>query len=145
MIKAIIGRTNLPRLPELAVNRLIELKSDQSFAENRRWFSSIDMDLIVWTDDTQSIAAFEFYYDKNFNEHVLIWRKASGFSHLSVDDGEQKPVLNYKEAPVLVPDGIFDPDRIERLFEQFQYSLPAAIARVVRQKLGKLNAAAQGS
>lgn len=137
MIEAIIEQKNLPWLPWLVVNRLIELKRDQSLDENQRWFSSSDMDLIVWTDDTHSIAAFELYYDKNLNEHVLIWRKASGFSHLAVDDGEQKPVLNYKEAPMLIPDGTFDPDRIRRLFEQFQYSLPAAIAIFVRQKLGK--------
>ena len=135
----------LPQLPGLVVNRLIELKSEQSIVENRIWFSSSDMDLIVWTDDTQSIAAFELYYDKNVNEHVLIWRKASGFSHLAVDDGEQKPVLNYKEAPMLVPDGIFDPDRIRRLFERLQDGLPTPIARAIRQKLGKLNAAEQES
>jgi len=127
------------------VNRLIELQSDQSSVENRRWFSSSDIDLIVWSDKTRAITAFELYYDKSINEHVLIWRKESGFSHLAVDDGEQKPVLNYKEAPLLIPDGIFDPDRIKRLFERLQEGLPAVVAKVVRQELDRLTADIQES
>jgi len=127
------------------VNRLIELQSNQSSVENRRWFSSSDVDLIVWSDETRAISAFELYYDKSVNEHVLIWRKESGFSHLAVDDGEQKPVLNYKEAPLLIPDGIFDPDRIKRLFERLQDGLPAVVAKVVRQELDRLTADIQES
>jgi len=98
------------------------------------------MDLIVWTNEFRSITAFELYYDKNINEHVLIWRKESGFSHLAVDDGEQMPALSYKETPMLIPDGIFDPDRIRRLFERSQGGLPAVVAKVVRQKLDRLTA-----
>ena len=120
------------------MNRLIELNSSQGSAEKRRWFSSNDMDLIVWADENQSITAFELYYDKNINEHVLVWRRESGFSHLAVDDGEQKPVLNYKETPILVADGKFDPGRISHSFEQMQNELPGPIARVVRRELGRL-------
>ena len=76
-----------------------------------------DMDLIVWYDDGGSIAGFELYYDKNIREHVFIWSADRGFTHLAVDDGEQKPVLNYKEAPILIPDGHIDPNRIRTLFE----------------------------
>lgn len=119
--------------------RLVELKGEQSIAENRRWFSSSDMDVIIWTDEDRSITAFELYYDKNVNEHVLVWRKGIGFSHLAVDDGEQKPVLNYKETPILVPDGRFDPDRIKRLFERVFGQLPAELSKFVRHELGKLN------
>lgn len=98
------------------------------------------MDLIVWTNETQSITAFELYYDKNLDEHVLTWNEESGFGHLAVDDGEQRPVLKHKEAPVLIADGIIDPDRIKRLFERSQDGLPASIAEAVCQKLGKLTA-----
>lgn len=126
------------RLPGFVVDKLIELKSDQGFVENRRWFSSSEMDLIVWSDETRSIRAFELYYDKNVNEHVLIWRQESGYSHLAVDDGEQKPVLNYKEAPILIPDGVIDPDRIVRLFERQQDGLPVAIAKDIGEKLSGL-------
>jgi len=127
------------------VNKLIELKSDQCSVENRRWFSSSDLDLIVWFSESQSVKAFELYYDKNINEHVLIWRKEKGFSHQAVDDGEQKPALNYKEAPILIPDGIFDPDRIRQLFERFQEELPATVAKMVGQELSRLTSDIQQS
>jgi len=127
------------------VNKLIELQSDQCSVENRRWFSSSDLDLIVWFSESQSVKAFELYYDKNINEHVLIWRKEKGFSHQAVDDGEQKPALNYKEAPILIPDGIFDPDRIRQLFERFQEELPATVAKTVGQELSRLTSDIQQS
>jgi hypothetical protein len=96
------------------------------------------MDLIVWADETLSIAAFEFYYDKNVDEHVLIWREGSGFTHLAVDDGEQKPALEYKQSPILVSDGSFDPDRIRSLFEGSCQELPTDVADAVRLKLEQL-------
>jgi hypothetical protein len=122
------------------VTRLVELSRDQTIAENRRWFSSNDMDLIIWIDENRSIRAFELYYDKNVNEHVLVWRDRSGFSHLAVDDGEQKPVFNYKETPILIPDGVFEADRIMRLFETTREDLPAELFKFVHHELGKLTA-----
>jgi hypothetical protein len=122
------------------VTRLVELNRDQTIAENRRWFSSNDMDVIIWIDENRSIKAFELYYDKNVNEHVLVWRDGSGFSHLAVDDGEQKPALDYKETPILIPDGVFEADRIMRLFERTREDLPAELFKVVHHELGKLTA-----
>ena len=122
------------------MTRLVELNRDQTIAENRRWFSSNDMDVIIWIDENRSIKAFELYYDKNVNEHVLVWRDGSGFSHLAVDDGEQKPVLNHKETPILIPDGVFEADRIMRLFETTREDLPAELFKFVHHELGKLTA-----
>jgi len=93
------------------------------------------MDLIVWYDEGDSIAGFEFYYDKNIQEHVFIWQADSGFTHLAVDDGEQKPVLNFKETPILIPDGHIDPNRIRSLFEESCKLLPTEVVALVRQKL----------
>jgi hypothetical protein len=120
------------------VSKFIELKSEQSPGGNRRWFSSREIDLIVWTHKTGSMAAIEFYYDKIVDEHVLIWRERSGFTHLAVDDGEQKPALEYKRSPILIPDGSFDPDRIRTLFEGSCQYLPADVANAVRLKLEEL-------
>jgi len=119
------------------LNALIEFKGTQQIAgeRRRRWFSSTDMDLIVWYDEGDSIAGFELYYDKNIREHVFIWRAGSGFAHLAVDDGEQKPVLDYKEAPILIPDGQIDPNRIRSLFEVSCENLPAEVVALVRRKL----------
>jgi hypothetical protein len=120
------------------VSNLIELNRDHSEFGNRRWFSSQEIDLVVWTDNINSIVAFEFYYDKNVDEHVLIWRERSGFTHLAVDDGEHKPALEYKETPILVPDGDFDPERIRNLFEALCRNLPADVAQAVGPQLAGL-------
>ena len=119
------------------LNALIEFKGTQQIAgeRRRRWFSSTDMDLIVWYGEDDSIAGFELYYDKNIREHVFIWGADSGFVHLAVDDGEQKPVLDYKEAPILIPDGHVDPNRIRYLFEGSREHLPAEVATLVLSKL----------
>jgi len=120
-----------------AMNALIELKGVQQIVDERRrrWFSSSDMDLIVWYDEDDSIARFELYYDKNIREHVFIWGADNGFAHLAVDDGEQKPVLEYKEAPILIPDGHVDPNHIRYLFEGSRENLPAEVATLVLSKL----------
>jgi hypothetical protein len=119
------------------LNPLIEFKGTQQIAgeRRRRWFSSTVMDLIVWYDAGDSIAGFELYYDKNIREHAFIWRAGGGFAHLAVDDGEQKPVLDYKEAPILIPDGQIDPNRIRALFERSCENLPAEVVALVRRKL----------
>ena len=116
---------------------LTEIKNVQQIAgeSRRRWFSSTDMDLIVWYDEGDSLAGFELYYNKNIQEHVFIWRAGGGFAHLAVDDGEQKPVLDYKEAPILIPDGQIDPNRIRNLFEGSCENLPAEVVALVRRKL----------
>ncbi len=121
------------------VHALVELKDSQRITDDRRrrWFSSTDVDLIVWYDEGESLVGFELYYDKNVREHVFIWRADSGFAHLAVDDGEQKPVLEYKEAPLLIPDGHVDPNRIRKLFEGSCGNLPVELVTLVRRKLAQ--------
>jgi hypothetical protein len=95
------------------------------------------MDLIVWYGARGFPVAFELYYDKKAGEHVLIWRSGKGFCHMAVDDGENKPVLNYKEAPILIPDGEVDALRIKRLFERSCAGLPAELVELVVSRLGQ--------
>ena len=66
---------------------------------------------------------------------VQISVQMHSFAHLAVDDGEQKPVLEYKEAPILIPDGHVDPNRIRHLFEGSCENLPAEVATLVLRKL----------
>jgi len=119
------------------MNQLTELKTAQQHdGEHRRsWFGSSEMDLIVWYDKDGSPVRFELYYDKTLSEHVFIWRKDSGYGHMAVDDGEQKPAPHHKETPILVPDGHFDTNRIKALFEQSSEQLPATLAEFVKLKL----------
>ena len=117
------------------MSKCIELKRDQGDLGSRRWFYSQQVDLIVWTDENKSVKAWEFYYDKVVNEHVLIWHRDSGFTHLAVDDGEQKPMLRYKQSPILISDGKFDLDRIKGLFKDLSEDLPPDVADFIRQAL----------
>ena len=111
-----------------ALTRVMELKKDRRppGADRRRWFSSPEMDLIVWFGEGGALDGFEFYYDKNRSEHVLIWQEGLGFRHLAVDDGETKPALDYKQSPILIPDGEFQSGRIRRLFSAVRDELPSA-------------------
>ena len=121
------------------MNTLLELKSSQQPIDGRRrrWFYSPDMDLVLWYEADDSISGFELYYDKNVSEHVFIWQAEGGFTHLAVDDGEQKPVIEYKEAPILIPDGHVDADRIKVLFEASCDGLPDELVTLVRRKLDR--------
>ena len=62
------------------MNMLVEWQSSRQLVDGhrRRWFSSSEMDLIVWYGEGGSVAAFELYYDKNRAEHVLLWRADHG-------------------------------------------------------------------
>jgi hypothetical protein len=101
----------------------------------RRWFSSDTMDLIVWYGDASQPTAFQFCYDKGGAEKALTWRRESGFSHTGVDDGEGKSRLSYKETPILVANGKFDGERVERLFLDHGQLVPAEVRQFVTARL----------
>lgn len=102
----------------------------------RRWFSSPDMDLFVWTDDAGNYSGFELCYDKSDREHAISWRANTGFSHAAVDDGENRPG-RYKSTPIHVADGYFDAKRIHSSFKASSASLPQDIVLFVLSVLEK--------
>ena len=116
---------------------LTEIKNVQQIAgeSRRRWFSSADIDLIVWYEDGGSLIGFQLCYDKNTVEHAFYWRPDSGYGHMAVDDGEQNSVLNYKETPILVADGQIDANRIHNLFAGSCENLPTAVIDFVERKI----------
>src|SRR3954469_10687202 len=83
----------------------------------RRWFSSPDLDLIVWLDDDESLVGFQLCYDKTRRERALTWRDGRGYEHNAVDDGEQSPG-QHKSTPILVANGYYDSERVEALFRE---------------------------
>ena len=102
----------------------------------RRWFSSEDFDLIVWLADEQCCTGFELCYDKRGRERSISWRNPGGFVHMAVDDGEHRPG-KHKSSPVLVPDGVFDANRVHSAFREASHSLPADIAAFVLSVLAQ--------
>jgi hypothetical protein len=98
----------------------------------RRWFEDDQLDLVLWFSPEGTIVGMQLAYETGTNrERALTWFKDRGFSHLRVDNGEDRPA-KYKMAPILVPDGAFDPDALLRIFEPSSLSLEPAISRAVR-------------
>ena len=97
----------------------------------RRWFTSANLDLIVWLDEAGSPKAFQLCYDKTRSEHALTWTRERGFSHLAIDDGEQGGGLDHKGTPILVPDGHYDIQQLLALFETASEGVPAEIVEFV--------------
>ena len=102
----------------------------------RRWFFSDDFDLIVWFNEDGTLAGFELCYDKRQIQRSLVWRLTAGFTHMAVDDGENRPG-KYKSTPILVPDGYFDAKRIHSAFAKESISLPKEVADYVMQIIAK--------
>lgn len=98
----------------------------------RRWFSSPDLDLIVWVDDSAAIIGFQLCYDKMRGERALTWRLGRGYDHMGVDDGEQSPA-QHKSTPILVADGFFDRERVTGLFLESSASVPERIRTTVAE------------
>jgi hypothetical protein len=102
---------------------------------HRRWFSSAELDLIVWCDAAGAPVAFQLCYDKGRNERALTWEPAIGLSHSAVDDGESELGLRYKATPVLAPDGPLEVQRVAARFEAASADVPGEIADFVRKRL----------
>lgn len=91
------------------------------------------MDLVVWLDDGE-IVAFQLSYDKPNSEHALSWKAGGGFHHNRVDDGEDRP-FRYKGAPIPVPDGELDFQKIADKFRQNAVLVDKHINEFVYQRL----------
>ena len=102
---------------------------------HRRWFSSADLDLIVWCDAGGAPVAFQLCYDKGRNERALTWEPSTGLSQSTVDDGESEPGLRYKATPVLAPDGALEVRRVAAHFDAASAGVPGEISDFVRKRL----------
>ena len=102
---------------------------------HRRWFSSGDLDLIVWCDHHGAPVAFQLCYDKGRSERALTWEPTTGLVHSAVDDGEFEIGMRYKATPVLAPDGPLDVPRVAARFAAASTDLPTDIAAFVRDRL----------
>ncbi len=43
----------------------------------RQWFMADDLDLVVWYTPEETVCAFQLTYDRNADEHSLLWRAES--------------------------------------------------------------------
>ncbi len=106
--------------------------------KNHRWFINDYFDLTLWEDETGEISGFQLSYDKINNEHVLTWKKQTGYFHDKVDDGELFPD-KYKASPILISDGIFKSEKIARKFKEISNEIDKDVSSFVYEKLINYN------
>ena len=118
------------------MNPLREIAHTRQIAgePRRRWFTSNELDLIVWLNDDEQPVGFQLCYDKLTGERALTWREGRGFDHSAVDDGEGSPT-RHKATPILVADGVFQRSRVSAQFERSSEDVPNGIRRYVIERL----------
>jgi hypothetical protein len=99
----------------------------------RRIFIDQEFDLYVWLKPDGSIHGFQLCYDTQEESRALTWIEQRGFSHNSVDSGEDDPLAN--RTPILRPCGSFDAEQVLPLYLAVDLHLPADIRDYIRQKL----------
>lgn len=101
----------------------------------RRWFTDVEMDLIVWYDgeDLEQIEGFQLCYDKEVLERALTWRPGAGFSHHKVDGGESPYAA--KMSPVLAADGSVDFKKIGAAFLRHAKEIDPGLVAFVSDRL----------
>jgi hypothetical protein len=109
---------------------------------SRRWFWDDFFDLIVWLSASQVIIGFQLVYDKRRAPRALTWCQDVGYGHHKVDDGENRPGMP-KAAPILLPDGPFDPQGIGKAFAHASAHMDTAIRQFVQQKIVAYSGPAQ--
>ena len=105
----------------------------------RRWFTDSQFDLIVWYEGDE-VSGFQLCYGKPRNEHAFTWHRPAEYSHTRVDDGEGP--WGAKMTPVLVQDGAFQRDTIERQFRAASSGIDQEISGLVCSRLAEYPLAA---
>ena len=102
----------------------------------RRWFTSVDMDLITW-HEAHEVTGFQLCYDKGRNEHALTWKRGEGWTHRKIEDGEQNGA-HHKMTPILVPDGILDLNKIRDKFAMASEGIDAELRAFVLRAIDSM-------
>ncbi len=105
----------------------------ESGAPFRRWFHADDMDLSIWLEGSDPVR-FQLSYNRHLGEKSILWNRDSGFSHFSIDDGEQQPG-HYKASPIVT--GYLPMDFLQAItaFKQHAEPMSEDIFDFVLQKL----------
>jgi len=101
----------------------------------RRWFSDKDLELIVWLGEKDRILGFQLCYEVETEPKALTWYEDKGFLHSGIHDGEGSGWG--KMTPILIRDGIFDKETIQKRFALSSPGLPKEIADFVAGKLAE--------
>ena len=100
---------------------------------DRRWFSSHDLELTLWFDQTNALSGFQLCYHRDGEQRALTWKKPGGFDHSLVDEGDDSPLSN--QTPILEPDGAIPWGEIATRFEAQDSRLDPPLRKFVRDRL----------
>ena len=114
---------------------LMEIPRTRQYPDElrRRWFTDEMMDLVVWFDEDDDIAAFQLCYDKLNTEKCITWKVEGGYLHTAVDDGEESG--RYKRSPILISDGEMNAWSVCGEFRRRGDALEDSIRNLVSEKL----------
>lgn len=101
----------------------------------RRYFTDTALGLVVWYESDGSIHGFQLSYDLENEPRALTWTPGKGFSHSSIDDGEESVLSN--RAPLLRPASGYDPIKLRADFIASADSLPLVERSFVEAKLAE--------
>ena len=102
---------------------------------HRRWFTSNDLDLILWLGPRGQPHGFQLCYGKvERKERALTWWPERGLTHSSVDDSRSSP-LGMKGTPVLSTSQQFDRAEVLQRFLSNKGELANDIVDFVTERL----------
>ena len=114
---------------------LKEIRNPKSTGEGkRRWFTESEFDLFVWESNDGALTGFQLCYQVGTDEHAFTWRDSGSYTHHKVDDGEDSGV-DYKESPILVPDGEFDPVALASQFQSKSTNIDPQLSKLIFHKI----------
>ncbi len=83
---------------------------------HRRYFYDDFFDLFIWYNEkSQNPIGFQLCYNKNVDEHSIIWDVDNNYLHSAIDTGENNPGCA-KQSPISISDGYFDKNDIGNKF-----------------------------
>lgn len=101
----------------------------------RRWFTSSDLDLILWLGPQGKPHGFQLCYGKRErDEQALTWWPERGLTHARVDEGRADPLI-VKGAPTLQDGGSFDAKAVLARFLGSKGELQPELVDFVAQRL----------
>lgn len=113
---------------------LYQIKVTQAEKNQQQlWFTDESQDLFIWiTPDNQPVA-FQLCYNKQHDEHAVLWHQYHGYSHQQIDSA--KPGNGkYKMSPILLANGDLEPLRIAADFKFVSRNMDPELAAFVYQK-----------
>ncbi len=101
----------------------------------RRWFADENLEAVIWYDPAGAIAGFQLCYDLRSEPRALTWTLKRGFSHASLDDGDDKPTSN--RTPILRISANHDTALLWESFLASGGGLPATEKALIEGKLAE--------